>query len=119
VTLLSHPSTGAFLSHCWWNSTLESVKHGVPIIGRPMEGERFGNCYRCLGWERVGIVVVNQRRDVVLPAYENLYKDSVEKHDTLLSGHSSNIKLIDDKRAFLKQLEPQKKVKCLRFSIHT
>ncbi|GKE60397.1 hypothetical protein Tco_1510764, partial [Tanacetum coccineum] len=83
------------------------------------EGERFGNCYKCLGWERVGIVVVNQRRDVVLPAYENLYKDSAEKHDTPLSGHSSDIKFIDDKRAFLKQLEPQKKVKCLRFSIHT
>ncbi|GJT59015.1 hypothetical protein Tco_1002548 [Tanacetum coccineum] len=41
------------------------------------EGERFGNCYRCVGYERVGIVVVNQRRDAVSPAYEKLYKGSV------------------------------------------
>ncbi|GKC32568.1 anthocyanidin 3-O-glucosyltransferase 5-like protein [Tanacetum coccineum] len=43
VTVLSHPSTGAFLSHCGWNSTLESVKHGVPMIGRPMYAEQRMN----------------------------------------------------------------------------
>ncbi|GJZ02819.1 hypothetical protein Tco_0520780, partial [Tanacetum coccineum] len=49
------------------------------------------------------------RRDAVLPAYEKLYKGSAEKHDTPLSGHSSDIKLLEDKRSLLKQLEPQKK----------
>ncbi|GKE08108.1 hypothetical protein Tco_1411659, partial [Tanacetum coccineum] len=45
----------------------------------------------------------------VLPAYEKLYKNSAEKHDTLLSRCSSDIKLLKDKRALLKQLKPQKK----------
>ncbi|GJY28712.1 reverse transcriptase domain-containing protein [Tanacetum coccineum] len=98
VVLLSHSSTGAFLSYCGWNSTLESVKHGIPMIRRPI----------CVGWERVRIIV-NQRRDAVLPTYEKLYKGLAEKHDTPLSGHNSNIKLLDNKRALLKQLEPQKK----------
>ncbi|GKD97045.1 anthocyanidin 3-O-glucosyltransferase 5-like protein [Tanacetum coccineum] len=43
MAVLDHPSTGAFLSHCGWNSTLESVKHGVPVIGWPMYAEQRMN----------------------------------------------------------------------------
>ncbi|GJY44160.1 anthocyanidin 3-O-glucosyltransferase 5-like protein [Tanacetum coccineum] len=43
MAVLNHPSTGAFLSHCGWNSTLESVKHGVPVIGWPMYAEQRMN----------------------------------------------------------------------------
>ncbi|KAL6641147.1 hypothetical protein ACP70R_019328 [Stipagrostis hirtigluma subsp. patula] len=43
VAILGHASTGVFLSHCGWNSVLESLAHGVPIIGWPLGGEQFYN----------------------------------------------------------------------------
>ncbi|KAF3433423.1 hypothetical protein FNV43_RR24525 [Rhamnella rubrinervis] len=35
--ILQHPSTGGFLSHCGWSSTLEGMINGVPIIAMPMQ----------------------------------------------------------------------------------
>uniref|UniRef100_A0A7N0UFW1 Glycosyltransferase n=1 Tax=Kalanchoe fedtschenkoi TaxID=63787 RepID=A0A7N0UFW1_KALFE len=41
--ILSHGSTGGFMSHCGWNSILESVVHGVPIIAWPLYAEQKMN----------------------------------------------------------------------------
>nr|POF23408.1 hydroquinone glucosyltransferase [Quercus suber] len=41
--VLSHNSTGGFLSHCGWNSTLESIMQGIPIIAWPLFAEQRMN----------------------------------------------------------------------------
>ncbi|KAL6888182.1 hypothetical protein ACP4OV_009208 [Aristida adscensionis] len=43
VRVLSHPATAAFVSHCGWNSTLESVVAGVPMLAWPLYAEQRMN----------------------------------------------------------------------------
>jgi hydroquinone glucosyltransferase len=41
--ILSHGSTGGFLTHCGWNSVLESVVNGIPLIAWPLYAEQKMN----------------------------------------------------------------------------
>ncbi|XP_004243903.1 UDP-glycosyltransferase 71K1-like [Solanum lycopersicum] len=46
VDILAHKATGAFVSHCGWNSILKSVWHGVPIVAWPLYAEQHINAFQ-------------------------------------------------------------------------
>ncbi|KAK2431492.1 anthocyanidin 3-O-glucosyltransferase [Trifolium repens] len=43
--ILAHSATGGFVSHCGWNSTLESIYFGVPIATWPLYSEQQPNAF--------------------------------------------------------------------------
>ncbi|GLT93018.1 hypothetical protein SLE2022_108250 [Rubroshorea leprosula] len=53
--VLTHPATGGFWTHCGWNSTLESLCEGVPMICQPSFGDQRVNARYISHVWRVGV----------------------------------------------------------------
>ncbi|XAR69175.1 Flavonol 3-O-glucosyltransferase [Bertholletia excelsa] len=59
LMILSHPSTGGFLSHCGWNSTVEAIGRGVPFLAWPIRGDQFYDAKLVVCHLEVGHMVRN------------------------------------------------------------
>ena len=57
LDVLAHSSVGAFLTHCGWNSTLESMSMGVPMIPIPIKADQTTNCKLIVDIWKVGVNV--------------------------------------------------------------
>ncbi|KAK3029597.1 hypothetical protein RJ639_039884 [Escallonia herrerae] len=58
--ILGHSSIGGFVSHCGWNSVIEGMKFGIPIIAMPMQHDQPINA-RLLEEVGVGVEAVRDK----------------------------------------------------------
>ncbi|KAK7300958.1 hypothetical protein RJT34_11811 [Clitoria ternatea] len=64
VEIQAHRAIGGFESHCGWNSILESLWFGVPILTWPIYAEQQLNAFRMVKEWRLGVELrLDYRRD--------------------------------------------------------
>ncbi|CAI9099845.1 OLC1v1036727C1 [Oldenlandia corymbosa var. corymbosa] len=57
LEILCHSSTGGFVSHCGWNSCMESISMGVPMAAWPMQTDQPMNAFLITQVLKVGLMV--------------------------------------------------------------
>ncbi|KAH0724052.1 hypothetical protein KY285_006125 [Solanum tuberosum] len=55
LEILRHESTGGFMSHCGWNSCMESISMGVPIVAWPMHSDQPRNAILVTEVLKIGV----------------------------------------------------------------
>ncbi|KAH7851851.1 hypothetical protein Vadar_017305 [Vaccinium darrowii] len=62
VEVLSHPSSGCFVTHCGWNSSLETLACGVPVVGLPLFTDQPINAKLLVDTFKIGVrLTVNEQ----------------------------------------------------------
>ncbi|KAI3868724.1 hypothetical protein MKW98_008809 [Papaver atlanticum] len=64
VEILNHPSVKGFMSHCGWNSVMESICASVPILAWPMMAEQHLNARMVVEELGIGIRVLAENGSV-------------------------------------------------------
>jgi len=77
VLILEHEAMGAFVTHCGWNSVLEGVVAGVPMITWPVAAEQFYNEKLVTEVLKTGVPVGVKKW--VIKVGDNVQWDAVEK----------------------------------------
>ncbi|CAL5347783.1 unnamed protein product [Camellia sinensis] len=65
VEVLSHPSLGCFVTHCGWNSSLESLVSGVPVVAFPLWADQGTNAKLIEDMWKTGVRVVRNEEGIV------------------------------------------------------
>ncbi|KAL6903356.1 hypothetical protein ACP4OV_004169 [Aristida adscensionis] len=57
LEILAHSATAAFMSHCGWNSTMESLSHGKAILAWPMHSDQPWDAELLCKYYKAGLLV--------------------------------------------------------------
>ena len=69
--ILANPAVGGFVTHCGWNSILESLWHGVPMAPWPLYAEQHLNAFELVSVMGVAVAMqVDRKRGNFVEAAE-------------------------------------------------
>ncbi|KAL5707109.1 limonoid glucosyltransferase [Ranunculus cassubicifolius] len=72
--VLAHPSIACFVTHCGWNSSMEILSSGVPIVAAPQWGDQVTNAKFLVEVYGVGVLLGRNKEDL-----QKLSRETVEK----------------------------------------
>ncbi|KAI9071673.1 hypothetical protein K1719_046365 [Acacia pycnantha] len=96
LLILSHPSTGGFLSHCGWNSTVEAIGRGVPFLVWPIRGDQYYDAKLVVDHFKVGYMISDDlsqmvKKDNIVKGIERLMNDKdMKRRADILSAMFQN-----------------------------
>ncbi|XP_039015942.1 anthocyanidin 3-O-glucosyltransferase 2-like [Hibiscus syriacus] len=91
VAILGHPAIGGFVSHCGWNSTLESIWFGVPMVAWPLYAEQQLNAFTLV--KELGLAVELKMDYKIDDSKVQIIKaKNIEKGINWLMEHDSDVR---------------------------
>lgn len=79
VQILDHEAVGGFVTHCGWNSVLEGVAAGVPMVTWPLSAEQFYNEKLVVEVLRTGVPVGAEEWAKRTDKREAIGREKIEK----------------------------------------
>ncbi|CAL5192392.1 unnamed protein product [Lathyrus oleraceus] len=95
LLILDHPATGGIVTHCGWNSILESLSVGLPMITWPMFAEQFYNEKLLVDVLKIGVCVGSKVNKFWLSIGEDhvvVRREDIAKAVEILMGSSQESK---------------------------
>ncbi|KAF9665695.1 hypothetical protein SADUNF_Sadunf16G0150200 [Salix dunnii] len=90
LQVLAHKSVGCFMTHCGWNSTLEALSIGVPMVAMPQWTDQPTNAKYITDVWRVGVrVKANEKGIVTREEVERCIREVLEsERSNAIRGNS-------------------------------
>ncbi|XP_078182409.1 UDP-glycosyltransferase 87A2-like [Carex rostrata] len=91
LKVLTHPSVGGFLTHCGYNSTLETLFAGVPVLGFPIFLDQMLNSRLLTDECNVGLNLRDEKGKEGITSREEI-KNAVKKLMDLRNSESNEMR---------------------------
>nr|GME07913.1 anthocyanidin 3-O-glucosyltransferase 2-like [Ipomoea batatas] len=83
AAVLAHPAVGGFVSHCGWNSILESVWFGVPMATWPIYSEQQANAFQVVREMGIGVEI---KMDYIIDIVDTTKIPEIVSADVIETG---------------------------------